>query len=458
KDIELSDTPEIPHIIVYTQADKKTETIHARWAIDAMGRRRFLQKKLGLAQPNNPKYSAAWFRIEGRVDVSDFVPRSEKQWHDRVPGNKRYYSTNHLCGEGYWVWLIPLSSGYTSIGIVADEDVHPFSSYHTDDRAREWLEKHEPTLAACIQGKPSADFKKMPRYSYSSKQVFSIDRWACVGEAGVFTDPFHSSGNDLIAIANCFTTEAIERDRKDRLTEEAIDEMNRFFLTYRDRTTDRIQSYYRCFTNETVMVLKYIWDIMTAWAFNSPLMFNSLLLDSQKRAIRDRYYDRFLALDNCVDRLFLDWAAKPGGRVTYDYIDYTKIDFMNQHRGRNFSLKTTDLELIESQIANLEVFEELAQAIFRVAVADTMPEQLPKLSSTPWLNAEAISLHPERWQADGLFSPSTPPRSLERVIESLSQILQLEQPIVENVYRPKESNRGWASSPFSRTHLKVPMG
>ena len=458
KDIQLSKTPDVPHKIVYTRGEGKTETVRARWAIDAMGRRRFLQKKLGLAQPNDTKYSAAWFRIKGRIDVSDFVPKSNRQWHDRVPDNNRYYSTNHLCGKGYWVWLIPLSSGYTSIGIVADEGVHPFSTYHTEDRARTWLEKNEPALASRIQGKPAADFKKMPRYSYSSKQVFSIDRWACVGEAGVFTDPFHSSGTDLIAIANCFITEAISLDSRGQLTEDAIDEMNRFFLTYRDRTTDRIQSYYGCFTNEVVMVLKYIWDIMTAWAFNSPLMFNSLLLDPQKRAIRDRYYDRFMALDNCVDRLFLDWAAKPGGRVTYDYIDYTKIDFMNQHRGRNFSPQKNDEELIRHQISNLEVFEELAQAIFRVAVADTMPEQLPKLTSIDWLNAEAISLHPELWPADGLFSPSTPPRSLDRVAKSLSQILQLEEPMFENIDRPKERNLGWAISSFSRTHLKVPMG
>ena len=34
-------------------------------------------------------------------------------------------STNHICGEGYWVWLIPLSSGPISIGIVADPRFHP---------------------------------------------------------------------------------------------------------------------------------------------------------------------------------------------------------------------------------------------------------------------------------------------------------------------------------------------
>ena len=30
----------------------------------------------------------------------------------------RKLSTNHVCGQGYWVWLIQLSSGPISIGIV----------------------------------------------------------------------------------------------------------------------------------------------------------------------------------------------------------------------------------------------------------------------------------------------------------------------------------------------------
>ncbi len=38
---------------------------------------------------------------------------------------ERWLSTNHLCGPGYWVWLIPLASGSHSVGIVADEKHAP---------------------------------------------------------------------------------------------------------------------------------------------------------------------------------------------------------------------------------------------------------------------------------------------------------------------------------------------
>ena len=43
----------------------------------------------------------------------------------------RKYSTNHLCGQGYWVWMIPLSSGPISIGIVADPRFHPYEEMKT---------------------------------------------------------------------------------------------------------------------------------------------------------------------------------------------------------------------------------------------------------------------------------------------------------------------------------------
>lgn len=425
KEIELSDNPETPHQIVFTQGDKQTRSIEAHWVIDAMGRRRFIQKKLGLGEPNNPKYSGAWFRVESRVDVSDFVPDTEQQWQDRVPDKNRYYSTNHLCGLGYWVWLIPLSCGYTSIGIVTDQDVHPLEEYHTYERAYQWLEKHEPVMAAYLKGKQPADFMKMPRYSYSSKQVFSMSRWACVGEAGLFTDPFHSSGSDLIAIANTLTTQMIKLDKEGKLTQEVVEESNSFLIAYRDRTAQRIQKYYTCFSNEVTTGMKHIWDVMVSFAFNSPLMCKSALLDLQKRAIIVNSYQQFSSLDSRIQQLFLDWSVQSVRHVTYEFMDVTTLPFFFEHRLRNFTPDETNQDLIDDQAANLDLFEELAQAIFLIAIADIMPEQLTRFSDMGWLNAWAISLDPNRWEVDGLFQPQSKRRDLRKVIEPLQGALKI---------------------------------
>ena len=53
-----------------------------------------------------------------KVDINDLVPESEEAWHRRPCRDESWRSTNHFMDEGYWVWVIPLSTGNTSIGAV----------------------------------------------------------------------------------------------------------------------------------------------------------------------------------------------------------------------------------------------------------------------------------------------------------------------------------------------------
>jgi flavin-dependent dehydrogenase len=435
KDINLASEPQQLHQVIYTQGDTKTtQVIQARWVVDSMGRRRFLQKKLGLARPNNPKFSAVWFRVDGRLDLSDFVPNTETEWHDRVPNQKRYYSTNHLCGEGYWVWLIPLSTGFTSVGIVTHEEVHPFGTYHTYEKAFRWLEEHEPILADHLKEKPPLDFHKIPQYSYSSDRVFSSDRWTCVGIAGVFADPFYSPGTDLIGFGNSITTQMIELDLQGKLTQGTVDDANRFMINYCESVTLNIHNAYLCFGNSTVMAMKYLWDVLSAWAFSAPLMFNALFLDPQKRSKVRKGAGQFFLLSHRVNKLFLDWKAKSLQRGSYEFIDYLEIPFIRELRARNLKTNKTEQELIEDHIASIQMFEELAQVIFLMALEDTMPEKLAEFPSSVWLNAWAISLDDKRWESDGLFRPISQPRDLRPIAESLRKYLRFDsivrQPVV----------------------------
>src|SRR5205809_1084500 len=82
----------------------------------------------------------------GELDVEEMAAATSPRWKPKTQ-ERRWFSTNHLMGRGYWVWMIPLSSGNTSIGIVTDERIHPFKTYSTESTARQWLAEHEPTLA-----------------------------------------------------------------------------------------------------------------------------------------------------------------------------------------------------------------------------------------------------------------------------------------------------------------------
>ncbi|TML19649.1 MAG: hypothetical protein E6G32_11725 [Actinobacteria bacterium] len=108
-------------------------TITARWVVDAAGRSFILRNKLGLAKDVEHDINSAWWRVgNGLVDHEEWGAHDET-WMARMerPGIRRY-STTHLVGEGYWVWLIPLASNSHSIGIPNSQ--RPWKSGRTTSR------------------------------------------------------------------------------------------------------------------------------------------------------------------------------------------------------------------------------------------------------------------------------------------------------------------------------------
>ncbi|WP_244142037.1 hypothetical protein [aff. Roholtiella sp. LEGE 12411] len=76
-------------------------------------------------------------------------------------------------------------------------------------------------------------------------------------------------------------------------------------------------------------------------------------------------------------------------------------------------------EIIQDYLSSLKLLEEVAQVIFHLALEDTMPEMLSKVSSNSWLNAWAIGLDTSKWEADQLFYPKSEPRNLDVIKEQL---------------------------------------
>ncbi|HET8911524.1 MAG TPA: tryptophan 7-halogenase, partial [Ktedonobacteraceae bacterium] len=191
--------------------DGQELNIQARWVVDATGRSSVLKRQLGLAKKVDHNVNAVWFRVAHRIAVDEWS--DDPAWQARVVDGSRYLSTIHLCGDGYWVWLIPLASGSTSIGIVTDATIHPFDSLNNFERALAWLHRHEPQCAAQVDRylDDIQDFRVMKNFSYSARQVFSSSNWCLTGEAGVFLDPLYSPGSDFIAMSNTLITDLIRR-------------------------------------------------------------------------------------------------------------------------------------------------------------------------------------------------------------------------------------------------------
>jgi len=259
--------------------DGRRATAQARWLIDASGRAGVLKRQLDLAEANAHDAHAIWFRIGERIAIDDWS--DDPAWRGRVEPRERWRSTNHLCGPGYWAWLIPLASGSHSIGIVADPAFHPLETMDTFDKALAWFERHQPQLhrALAPHRDKLQDFAFERRFSYGCKQVFSAQRWALSGEAGLFLDPFYSPGSDFIAIGNTLIVGLIARDAAGAaFAREARLWQNLYFSFYRTMLT-LYEGQYALFGDTALIPLKVTWDYTFYWGILCPFFFQRRLTD-----------------------------------------------------------------------------------------------------------------------------------------------------------------------------------
>ncbi len=266
------------HIVRYEREAESFE-LATRWLVDASGRAGILKRKLGLAVDNDHDVNSAWFRIGARIDVNDWS--GNESWRERCDPPDRWLSTNHLVGEGYWVWLIPLASGSHSVGIVADGRIHPLRRINSFERAMEWLREFQPLLADDIESKRDKlqDFAFLKHFSYGCRQLFSGSRWAITGEAGVFLDPFYSPGGDFIAISNTYITDLVARDRAGQPVAPYARIYEQFFMSFHESTMSLYRDQYRIFGDPEVLPVKVIWDYTYYWGVLCQLFFQRRLTD-----------------------------------------------------------------------------------------------------------------------------------------------------------------------------------
>ncbi len=288
----------------------EARSLHARFVVDAMGRRRLLQRKLGLARESGIKHSSAWFRVKGIVKVGQLVDESHERWHTRDVDGTRWLSTVHLMGLGYWVWLIPMSTGHTSIGIVTDHEHHDFLDYNRPAKARDWIREHEPELSQHLDSIEFEDFLVMHDFAHGSAQVYSSERWACVGEAGAFVDPFYSPGSDFVGLANCLAAELIremvETGRNDPKRAELF---NQFYLGWGADMGEVLGNNALIFSNHDVLGAKLWWDFYVYWTFMARIFFRKAY--KQDAAGLEEVLEigkRYSTLNRWAQRLFVAWA------------------------------------------------------------------------------------------------------------------------------------------------------
>jgi len=290
--------------------------VRARWLVDACGRAGLIKKKRELAEPNDHDVNAIWFRIKERIAIDEWS--DDAAWRSRCTPPARWLSTNHLVGEGYWAWLIPLSSGSHSVGIVADAKLHPLETMNTFDKAMAWLAIHQPRLFDDLDERRDRlqDFAFLRHFSYGCKQLFSCERWALTGEAGLFLDPFYSPGTDFIAIANTYICELVGRDRAGRPIDAHAQVFDQIFHSFYESTLALYRGQYGIFGDPEVLPVKVIWDYTYYWGVLAQFFFQRRLADLASLSVLRGELGHCQALNREVQALLRAWSAsRPGATV-----------------------------------------------------------------------------------------------------------------------------------------------
>ena len=392
-----------PHQVTVTREGERL-TIRARWVVDATGRAFTLKKKLGLLEDNGHVVNSAWFRLAGGLDIEDWADPEDQEFFGRMSERGlRRFSTNHLCGKGYWMWMIPLSSGPISIGIVADPRFHPWEEMNTLESAMEWIRKHEPQLAESLDGRRDQveDFLKVQDFSYGCKQSFcGRERWCLVGEAGPFLDPFYSPGSDYIAFSNTFTTDLITRDLDGEDVAERAEAHNDLFLSaYRTHLTF-YEGQYVFWDNPAVMNVKIGGNNIFYWGCLGLLFFHRRLTDLELMSALRPDVERIWSISRRLEAMYREWNDLESREWRRALVSTGAFPAMFERH--TDMVGGFDDETLKAKLAStadlMEAYAVLAFNRAATALGDAAPGEDQKI------NPYAVSLDPGRWEADGLLN------------------------------------------------------
>lgn len=350
-----------PHQVQWQQGERQ-QTLQARWVVDACGRAGLIKRQLGLAEDNPHGCHAVWFRMAHRIAIDDWF--DDAAWRSACTPPERWRSTNHLVGAGYWAWLIPLSSGSHSVGIVADPRIHPLDTMDSFDKAMDWFARYQPRLHAALEPQRHTlqDFAFFRKFSYGCKQVFSGRRWALTGEAGLFLDPFYSPGSDFIAIANTFITDLIARDQAGQAVDAHAGIYDQLYHSFYNSTLAMYQDQYALFGEPEVLPTKVIWDYSYYWGVLGQIFIHDRLTDLRAMSVLKDELACCQRLNIEVQALLRAWGPVAGKRNPRRMLDQASLPWF---AALNASLKDglDDAAFRERLRQNTRMLRELAAEI-----------------------------------------------------------------------------------------------
>lgn len=355
------------HEVIYVK-DGAEHKIFCNWAVDASSRFSLLKRKLGFQKEAPHNVNSVWFRLKGVIDVDDWS--DNKDWKNYLAPKLRYLSTVHFMDKGYWVWIIPLGSKNTSIGIVADDDIHPFDTINTYEKAVEWMKINEPLCAQhiCPPKEDLLDFRVLKHFAHDSGRIYSSDRWAVTGEAGAFLDPLYSPGSDFIALNNTWLSDLITRDLMGEDIGMRAEIYEKTHLSWFESWLPIYQDKYQLMGNTQIMVLKIFWDWAIYWSVPCLIFtnkgFTNLKVLKQLFVADDSFGKKFGKLNKAMQDLFIAWMPYETEVFDNSYIDPLDLDYLKKFQ-QGIETPLDANALLNQLNENMVILEKVAAEIFR---------------------------------------------------------------------------------------------
>ena len=216
REIELN--PSGLQMLTIRDARQQTRRVGARWVVDASGRKAVIARQRGEVRPIQGHPTAAvWARWRHTLDFdgSDLTGRFP-QLGERFYGT-RHTATNHIMGEGWWAWVIPLRNGETSVGVTWDQRLFRWPrtpGTSLGQQLRQVLETHPVGRELLRDAELVEGDEHIRRNLPYVCQTPADDGFVLVGDAAGFIDPFYSMGLDNLTITATSGVDLILAERR----------------------------------------------------------------------------------------------------------------------------------------------------------------------------------------------------------------------------------------------------
>ena len=242
---------------------------------------------------------------------------------------------------------------------------YPTSTGSTSRTPGSTSTSRRPPRSAAITTIWSRTSSALNHYPHGCARVFSNERWALTGEAGVFTDPFYSPGSDFIGIGNDLITEMILRDGDGIDIRRHAAAFNVIYLRLFEAFTKVYENQYQIFGHARVMTAKVAWDNACYWGVSALLFFQRKYRDYAFIQSIDPLLRRFFALHVTMQDYLREWHRRDTTMLVEGFASVVDEPYLRRLQNEldaphdDASLRAT----LEANVAWLEKFAAAFQAL-----------------------------------------------------------------------------------------------